>query len=85
MNLTEAERVKLGIRTIGAVDVTPKQRKEARSAVTVPGRLGLAVLPKSKPETRYRPSQNPHKTVGNRRCKPCDVRFNDSARQVVPL
>lgn len=32
MNLTEAERVKLGIRTIGAVDVTPKQRKEARKA-----------------------------------------------------
>ena len=30
MNLREAERVQLGIRTIGAVDVTPAQRKEAK-------------------------------------------------------
>jgi hypothetical protein len=30
MNLTEAERKDLGIRTIGTVDVTPRQRKQAR-------------------------------------------------------
>ena len=59
MNLTEAERCDLGIRTIGTIDVTSKQRKQARKVRDkdrkAAARLAKGATPREQSKSRLKP------------------------------